>query len=175
MHHHLEEGMECSIEMLTVLLCHGSRLDDVDQDGNTPLSLYLQGFSLLGQMEICHFLLEHGADALWRSPKGQNLAHLAMYGPVAALGVLGALSNHGVDVTAKDTSGKSILHYGAIHGTLSKEILNFIQRNNLHLDDKDAQGKTSLMYAEEEASKERHCDLFAGDRWQHTLENLRSL
>ena len=170
MHHHLEVA-SCSTEMITVLLFYGTRLNDVDQDGNTPLSLHLQRSNWAGQAEICHFLLEHSADALWRSPTGQNLAHLAMCKPMADASILEALSDHGVDVAAKDTSGKSILHYGAIHGSLSKEILNFIQRNNLfHLDDEDAQGKTSFMYAEE-ACKERPC----GDRWRHSLENLHSL
>lgn len=145
MHHHLEVA-GCSIEMITVLLFYGARLNDADQDGNTPLSLHFQRSKWAGQAEICRFLLGHGADALWRSPTGQNLAHRAMCKPMADPCVLEALSNHGVDVAAKDTSGKSILHYGyggAIHGSLSKEILNFIQRNNLlHLTDEDAQGKT---------------------------------
>lgn len=55
MHHYLEVR-NGSIEMITVLLNHGARLNDVDQDGNTPLSLHLQGFKRADQTKTCHFL-----------------------------------------------------------------------------------------------------------------------
>lgn len=163
MHHYLEVR-NGSIEMITVLLNHGVRLNDVDQDGNTPLSLHLQGFKRADQTKICRFLLENSADALWRSPKGQNLAHLAMCNHMVKVGVLEALSDYGVDVAAKDTSGKSILHYGAIHGSLSKEILSFIQKNNLlQLDDRDAQKKpppsVCIRSSQQEATTQLICQI----------------
>lgn len=175
LHHHLE-GFPCSIKMISILLQHGAKLNHVDHDGNTPLSLYLQSFQLADRTETCQFLLQHGADALWTSPDGENLAHLAMRAHNAKIDVLRTLAAHGVDLAAKDNNMKSILHHGAIHGSLSKEILDFIRRVCLlHLDDRDTQGKTPILYASEAANKKRSCNLFARDRWKHTLEHLHSL
>lgn len=175
LHHHLK-SFPCSIKMITVLLHHGANLNSVDHGGDTPLSIYFQSIQFADRTETCQFLLEHGADPLWTSPDGQNLAHLAMHAHNVNINVLQTLTTHGVDLAAKDNNMKSILHHGAIHGSLSKEILKFIQRNNLlHLDDRDTQGKTPLLYALEEANKKRSPDEFAGNRWKHTLEHLHSL
>ncbi|RHZ60776.1 hypothetical protein CDV55_105026 [Aspergillus turcosus] len=163
LHNYLHAGRS-SIEMVTVLMRHGMRLNNIDQDGNSPLSLHLQAFNLADRTETCCFLLQHGADALWTNQEGQNLAHLAMCSPKADLAVLELLSAYGVDLAAKDNSGKSLLHHGAIHGSLTMEILNFIRPNDLlHPDDSDKEGKTPLLYASEAANKKQSYS-FAGDR-----------
>lgn len=94
LHHHLE-GFPCSIEMIFILLQHGAKLNHVDHDGNTPLSLYVRSSRLADRTETCQFLLQHGADALWTSQDGENLAHLAMRAHNVKLGVLETLAAHG--------------------------------------------------------------------------------
>ncbi|KAJ9266774.1 hypothetical protein DTO212C5_6201 [Paecilomyces variotii] len=157
MHYHLSAPI-CSRAMLEVLLRYGAKIDAVDKEGNTPLSLFLRGFTLGDRTETCRFLLQNGANALW-----------------AELGVLESLTAYGVDLEAKDKSGKSILHHGAIHGSLSSDILKYVQENSLlKVDEMDGEGKTPLLYASEAAEKEWPRDLFARDRWKSTLENLRN-
>lgn len=174
LHYHLTANT-CSLEMIAILLRHGTSLTDVDQDGDTPLSLYLRGFRLGDRTEICCFLLQHGADALWTSSEGQNLAHLAMHSHSTEPGVLKALRDHGVDLAARDDSGKTILHHGAMSGSLSKEVIDFLRKNSpFDLAERDKEGKTPLLYAREAANKTRSRDVFAGGRWKHTLENLSS-
>ncbi|KAL4787462.1 ankyrin repeat-containing domain protein [Aspergillus varians] len=175
MHHHLDDDA-CSLEMIIVLLFYGARLNNIDQGGNTPLSLYLGSFQWVDRTEICRFLLQHGADAHWRSPNGQNLAHLAMCSYRGEVGVLEALRDHDVDLTAKDDSGETILHHGAIHGTLNEEVLSFVQGSNLfRLDDKDNEGKTPLLYASEAANETRSPDSLARHRWNSSLGYLKRL
>ncbi|PIG80286.1 hypothetical protein AARAC_011254 [Aspergillus arachidicola] len=175
LHHHLQSCF-CSLEMVTILLDHGVRVDDIDKNGDTPLSIYLRRFKFSCQPEICLSLLLQGAGALWTSPKGENLAHLAMHNWKAEVELLKVLSEYGVNLSATDKSGKNILHHGAIHGSVSKDILNFIlQKNLINWNDQDEKGMTPFMYALEESKKPRHPDLFASDRWQHTLENLSNL
>ncbi|GAB1198512.1 hypothetical protein APSETT444_007835 [Aspergillus pseudonomiae] len=174
LHHHLQSCI-CSLEMVTILLDHGVRVDDIDKNGDTPLSIYLRRFKL-SQSEICLSLLLQGAGALWTSPKGENLAHLAMHNWKAEVELLKVLSEYGVNLSATDKSGKNILHHGAIHGSVSKDILNFIlQKNLINWNDQDEKGMTPFMYALEESKKPRHPNLFASDRWKHTLENLSNL
>ncbi|KAE8415238.1 ankyrin repeat-containing domain protein [Aspergillus pseudocaelatus] len=175
LHHHLQSCI-CSLEMVTILLDHGVRVDDVDKNGDTPLSIYLRKFKLLCESEICLSLLQQGADAFWTSPKGENLAHLAMHNWKLEIELLKLLSEHGVNLSSKDNSEKNILHHGAIHGSVSKDILDFIlQKDLINWNDKDEKGKNPFMYALEESKKKRHPDLFASDRWKHTLENLSNL
>lgn len=40
------------------------------------------------------------------------------------------------------------------------------------LHEKDLQGKLPFDYAEEEAQRKRHPDLFNGHRWKESLQNL---
>ncbi|KAE8141784.1 ankyrin repeat-containing domain protein [Aspergillus pseudotamarii] len=158
LHHHLQSCF-CSLEMVTILLDHGVRVDDIDKNGDTPLSMYLRSFHLLCRSEICLSLLQQGASALWTSPKGENLAHLSMHNWDVEVELLKILSEHDVDLSAKD-----------------KNILEFIlQKNLITLNDRDEKGMTPLMYALEESKKTRHPNLFAPDRWKRTWENLSNL
>ncbi|KAL1847874.1 hypothetical protein Plec18170_008284 [Paecilomyces lecythidis] len=174
MHHHLSAPI-CSTAMLEVLLDYGADIDAVDQEGNTPLSLLLRGFTLMDRTNTCRFLLKNGADALWFDSTGLNLAHLSMQNHTAELGVLQSLSEYGVDLAAKDNSGKSILHHGAIHGSLSSEILVYVQEKSLlKIGEMDRERKTPLLYASKAAEEEWPHDMFAGNRWKSTLENLQN-
>ncbi|OGM47366.1 hypothetical protein ABOM_003825 [Aspergillus bombycis] len=175
LHHHLQSRI-CSLEMVTILLNHGARVDDLDKNGDTPLSLYLQTFHLSYRTEICLSLLQQGADARWTNSKGENLAHLAMRNWKVEVELLKVLSEHGVNLSAKDKSVKNILHHGAIHGSVSKDICDFILQNNLmNWNEKDEKGITPFMYVLEESKKTRHRYLFASDRWERTRENLSNL
>lgn len=79
-----------------------------------------------------------------------------------------------VDISTKDADGRGIEHHGAIHGAFNKSLTRFLRkRGHLHLHSRDSRGKTPFEYAEEEANRERHRDLFEGRRWQRSLQNLR--
>ncbi|KAJ5993067.1 ankyrin [Penicillium sp. IBT 35674x] len=175
LHHHAESTM-CSTEIINFLLELGCDLDNFDAEGNSVISQYLRSFHLFLEYEVFKLLREQSSveTILWRDQKQRNLLHLLMrqWSDENVL-IFEDLINF-VDITAKDADGRGIEHHGAIYGAFNKSLTRFLQKQgyfNLHC--KDFKDKTPLQYAEEEANRERHPDLFAGDRWQSSLQNLR--
>ncbi|KAL3475445.1 ankyrin repeat-containing domain protein [Aspergillus californicus] len=163
LHHQLQPSCS-STELTSLLLGYGAEVNSVDNQGHTPLSIYLQTFWLGEQIETCRVLLDHG----------QTLAHLAISNESPEIGVLEALSDFGLDLSLKDRNGQGILHHGVIGGSMSMQILYFLHRRQLlDLYDPDADGKSPVDYAAEEAEKERIPDSLNADRWKHTWENLQ--
>ncbi|KAE8374950.1 ankyrin repeat-containing domain protein [Aspergillus bertholletiae] len=174
LHHHLKSSV-CSLEIVTILLDHGVSVNNVDNNGDTPLSLYL-GLKPSPRAAICLYLLQKGADTFWTNSKGENLAHLAMRSWKVDVEVLKVLLYHGVDLSAKDNSGKNILHHGAICGSASKDILDFIfEENLLNWNDRDEAGMTPFAYVLHESKKTQCPNTFASGRWKCTMENFCNL
>jgi ankyrin repeat protein len=175
LHYHAESPM-CSPEMISVLMELGCDVDKLDAEGNSVLSQYLRSFHLLIRYDVFKLLLEHSRTQgiRWTDQKQRNLLHLVMrqWGDdnVRILEDLMGV----VDATTKDAYGMGIEHHGAIHGAFNKSLTRFLrEKGYLNLHSKDFSGKTALQYAEEEASRERHRDLFGNYRWQRSLQNLR--
>ncbi|KAF5005828.1 hypothetical protein F66182_15901, partial [Fusarium sp. NRRL 66182] len=83
------------VDIITLLLHHGANMNHTDLEGNSPLSIYLQTPTFEDRTAITRFLLEQGADPLWKNSDGQTLAHVTMNNYEAEVGVLELLDSHG--------------------------------------------------------------------------------
>ncbi|KAL4789263.1 ankyrin [Aspergillus venezuelensis] len=176
LHYHAESPM-CSIETISILMNFGCDVDRLDSEGNSALSQYLRSFHLGIRYDVFQLLHERSSTEgiRWTDQKQRNLLHLSMRqwsdDNVHILKDLMEL----VDITAQDADGMSIEHHGAIHGAFNKSLTRFLrERGLLNLHAKDISGKTPLQYAEEEANRARHPDLFGGHRWERSWQNLRN-
>ncbi|RAH55917.1 ankyrin [Aspergillus piperis CBS 112811] len=176
LHYHAESPM-CSIETISILMEFGCDVDRLDSEGNSALSQYLRSFHVLLRHDVFQLLHKHSSPEgiRWTDQKQRNLLHLLMRqwsdDNVHILKVLMGL----VDITAQDADGMGIEHHGAIHGAFNKSLTQFLRhRGLLNLHAKDISGKTPLQYAEEEANRARHPDLFGGHRWERSWQNLRN-
>ncbi|OQD86803.1 hypothetical protein PENANT_c007G02642 [Penicillium antarcticum] len=176
LHYHAESPM-CSTEMTRILMKLGCDVDKLDAEGNSALSKYLRSFHLNIRYDVFELLREcsRTEGIRWTDQKQRNLPHLLMRQcGDDNVRILEDLMNF-VDITTKDANGMGIEHHGAIHGAFNKSLTRFLRkRDYLNLHSKDFSGKTPLQYAEEEANRERHRNLFQGCRWQRSLQNLRA-
>ncbi|KAJ5176350.1 uncharacterized protein N7482_002227 [Penicillium canariense] len=175
LYHHVESEI-CSAEMVNLLLTYGCKMNKLDAQGNSVLSQYLSSFHLGIQYDVFQILLRHsGTEGIhWADSEQRNLLHLLMcQWDNDNIPILKDLSKF-VDITAKDADGRGIEHHGAIHGAFNASLTRFLQEGgSLKLHEKDLMGKTPLEYAVEEADRERPSDLFGGQRWQESLQNLK--
>ncbi|KAJ5291436.1 hypothetical protein N7478_000687 [Penicillium angulare] len=175
LHYHTASVM-CSTEMISILLELGCDINRLDADGNSVLSQYLQSSHMHINYDVYKLLRERSSmeRKRWADQKQRNLLHLLMrHWSDDNVLILEDLMDF-VSITAKDVDGMGIEHHGAIHGAFNKPLTRFLRkRGYLNLHSKDSRHKTPLQYAEEEANRERHPDLFEGHRWQKSLENLR--
>ncbi|KAL2844564.1 ankyrin, partial [Aspergillus pseudoustus] len=175
LHHHAESPI-CSTEMINILINLGCDVDKLDAAGNSALSQYLRSFHLRIEYDVFKILSKRSKNegVHWTDNKHRKLLHLLMrHWGDDNVRILEDLMNY-MDITMKDDDGMGIEHHGAIHGAFNKSLTRFLRQSghlNLHI--KDSSGKTPLQYAEEEANRERHRNLFEGCRWQRSLENLR--
>lgn len=118
MHHHVKSYI-CSVEVIKELVKCGFGPNELDENGDSVLSLYLRSFYLCLQVDVFDCLVENGASMNWLGAGMQSLIHLVIYQSDRenAL-VLERLLKCGIDIKAKDTDGRGILHHGAIHGAL---------------------------------------------------------
>uniref|UniRef100_A0A2I3HB36 Retinoic acid induced 14 n=1 Tax=Nomascus leucogenys TaxID=61853 RepID=A0A2I3HB36_NOMLE len=77
-------------------------------DGNIPLLLAVQN----GHSEICHFLLDHGADVNSRNKSGRTALMLAC--EIGSSNVVEALIKKGADLNLVDSLGHNALHYSKL-------------------------------------------------------------
>ncbi|KAF3399519.1 hypothetical protein DPV78_006382 [Talaromyces pinophilus] len=174
--HHVKSPL-CSIKMIHLLSQHGLGLNELDENGDSVLSLYLRSFHLKFQAGIFDHLLQIGASVSWFSQATEGLIHLVMrqWDGDNALVLMHLLQIF--DIRAKDDNGRNILHHGAIHGAFNRKLTEFLRDADIFslLNEKDFRGKAPLDYAEEEARRKRHPNLFMGSRWQESLRNLKTL
>ena len=175
LHYHAEAPI-CSTEMIGVLMKLDCDIDKLDADGKSALSQYLKSFHFEIRYDVFKLLRERSRTEgiRWTDRNQRNLLHLLMrqWGN-DNVRIIEDLMGF-VDITTKDADGMGIEHHGAIHGAFNKSLTRFLKKSGcLNLHSKDFSGKTPLQYAEEEASRERHPDLFGGGRWLRSLQNLR--
>ncbi|CAG8909914.1 unnamed protein product [Penicillium egyptiacum] len=174
LHYHVQTEV-CSEEIIRILLEHGVDINGIDEDGNSPLSLFLRTSHLIKPAAICPFLLTRGACPLWSDHVGRNLAHISMLSSsfISPDQVLSTLKDFAVDITTKDLNNRGILHYGARHGSIRQPIIDLLRESDsLGLHDHDEYGRTPISYAKEQAMLPRDPDSSAQGRWASTLNIL---
>ncbi|KAH8690777.1 hypothetical protein BGW36DRAFT_328708 [Talaromyces proteolyticus] len=179
--HYYAESLICSIDMLNLLLDNEFDINSLDVEGNSVLSIYLSSFRLRVRVDIFQSIVKGMSDKnntqwmSWLDKKKRNLAHMLMrQWDEDNVAILNDLLKAGVDKNAKDTDGRGIVHHGAIHGSFNKVLVRYLgEEGILQLHERDRKGKTSLEYAEEEANRERHIDLWLGHRWKESFHNLK--
>ncbi|KUL80754.1 hypothetical protein ZTR_09445 [Talaromyces verruculosus] len=176
LHHHSKSDFG-SIEIINLLSQSGFDLNILDDNGESVLSLYLGSFHLLFRVDVFDCLVEKGADMTWLSEQKESLIHRVMHQWDSNNALVLERLLRSLDIRTKDAKDRNVLHHGAIHGAFNEKLTNFLrERDILHLlRENDFQGKTPLDYAEEEARRERHPDLFMGSRWHESLRNLKTL
>jgi ankyrin repeat protein len=176
LHHHAKSDFG-SIEIIDLLSQFGFDLNILDDNGESVLSLYLRSFHLHFKVDIFNCLLRHGANTAWLSEKGENMIHLVMHQWDSGNSLVLESLLQSLDIRAKDAEGRNVLHHGAIHGAFNEKLTTFLRERDIRhlLGENDSSGKTPLDYAEEEARRERHPDLFKGSRWHESLHNLQTL
>ncbi|EED16472.1 ankyrin, putative [Talaromyces stipitatus ATCC 10500] len=176
LHHHVKSYF-CSVETINLLLQHGFGPNELDENGDSVLSLYLRLFHIRFQVEIFDCLVQNGASMTWFSEGREGLIHLVMRQWDGDNFLVLKRLLQCFDIAAKDAKGRNVLHHGAIHGAFNKDLTNLPQETNIFdsLHEKDFQGKTPLDYAEEETQRKRHPNLFKENRWNESLHNLKSL
>ncbi|KAM3563054.1 hypothetical protein ARSEF4850_002521 [Beauveria asiatica] len=144
LHHLVKESYHADEEAIVSLVSAGVRVEDLDDEGSSPLSLYLT------------------ADL----PLSPNAARVSWESRIE---VLQTLEEFGVDVAAKDCEGRTLLHHCAIAGSLTEQAFHFL-RDKAGLDKhlQDHHGKTPLQYATEERRKERDPFIYDPNRWSRT-------
>jgi ankyrin repeat protein len=92
-----------NLERVRQLVEGGANIDEVDEHGNTALSLA----NLCEHFEIVMYLVEHGANVARTDSEGTTALHLAcVYGN---LSVVKYLLAHGSRITDRDKGGKTAL------------------------------------------------------------------
>lgn len=157
-HYYLESGI-CLTKTIEAFLEHGANMKSVDNNGDCPLSIFLQPrrYSFPrnhdNREEICKLLLERGSDLNWKNHFGENLAHASMHG--SNPNILGILKRYGVDIAASDCRDRNILHHGAMYGYVNEETINLIPEHiDLLMNQTDIYGMTPLSYAEHYADRD---------------------
>ncbi|RAO74327.1 uncharacterized protein BHQ10_010339 [Talaromyces amestolkiae] len=176
LHHHAKSDFG-SIELINLLSESGFDLNLLDDNGESVLSLYLGSFHLLFRVDVFDCLVDNGADVTWLSEQKESLIHRVMHQWDSDNALVLERLLRSLDIRAKDAKDRNALHHGAIHGAFNENLTSFLrERDIVHLlHENDFQGKKPLDYAEEEARRERHPDLFKGSRWHESLHNLKTL
>lgn len=176
LHHYMRSPLP-SVEIIKLLSQHGFEPNELDDNGDSVLSLYLRSLHFWFEECIFDCLIEIGASISWVGEESEGLIHLVMCQWDKRNSLILKRLLQVRDIGAKDIKGRNIIHYGAIHGAFSEDLTNVLREENILsiLNENDFQGKTPLDYAEEEARRERDPDSFGDGRWNESLQNLKTL
>jgi ankyrin repeat protein len=176
LHHHVKSLM-CSVKIINLLSQNGFEPNELDENGDSVLSLYLRSLHLGFEAGIFDCLIQIGASLTWVGEASESLIHLVMCQWDRGNSLVLERLLQVRDIRAKDNKGRNILHHGAIHGAFNKTLTNFLREENILslLNENDFQGKTPLDYAEEEARCERNPDSFGEGLWNESLQNFKIL
>lgn len=176
LHHLTSEPHHVDEEAIKSLVAAGISVNDLDDKGSSPLSLYLRTFLPLppNAAVVVRQFFRGGSSSLFKTHGELNLAHLYAKSCESRVEVLQTLEEFGVDLAAKDGEGRTLLHHAAIAGSLTEQAFRFL-RDKAGLDRhlQDHHGKTPLQYATEERRKKRDHFPYDPDRWSRTERILR--
>ena len=128
-------------EMAEILIDGGADIDLVSEiNGRTALLLA----SELGDLEMVHVLLEHGADIQMRDNLGQTARHLATrFGQES---VVKALLNAGANIDIRDSGeGMTPLSISSLQGDVA--ITKLLVSNGADIEARSASGHTPFSFA----------------------------
>ncbi|OAA33893.1 pfs domain-containing protein [Beauveria brongniartii RCEF 3172] len=171
LHHLVKESYHADEEAIVSLVSAGVRVEDLDDEGSSPLSLYLTADLPLppNAARVVYLFFRCGSNPSFKNDHELSLAHLYAQSWESRIEVLQTLEEFGVDVAAKDCEGRTLLHHCAIAGSLTEQAFHFL-RDKAGLDKhlQDHHGKTPLQYATEERRKERDPFIYDPNRWSRT-------
>lgn len=171
LHHLAREMWHVDEEGIDSLVSAGVSAKDLDDEGFSPLSLYLSTFLPLppNAAEVVRLFFQCGSNSSFKTPHELNLAHLYAQSCESRIEILQMLEKFGVDLAAKDCEGRTILHHCAIAGSLTERAFHFLRdKAGLNKNLQDHHGKAPLQYAMEERGKERDALIYDSDRWSRT-------
>ena len=157
-----------NIDTLKLLIDRGVSINQIDNQGRSPLMMAIITAGLSCPQDAIRTLLELGADPHVTDNSGRNLAHLLVSGWYRVkTETLHLLADYKVPINASDSRGRTVLHHAATSGTLDRPMLW-----GLEINARDNDQKTALDYATVEAGRSRHPDCFDEDRWSRARDLL---
>ncbi|KAK0616372.1 ankyrin repeat-containing domain protein [Immersiella caudata] len=133
-----------SLDILSLLLENGAKVNCTDKDGATPLGLFFSGSWIIGvNIDCLNTLLVAGASFACQKPDGTGLGHqYASSCYKMEVGVLRKLTEYGLDLQEIDGRGGTILHRCAIVGSLTADsVRHLVVEAGLNVMWKNAKGK----------------------------------
>ncbi|KAJ3499726.1 hypothetical protein NLG97_g98 [Lecanicillium saksenae] len=178
LHHLARESHHADEETVESLVSAGVSAKDLDDEGSSPLSLYLTTFLPLppNAAAVVRQFFRGGSNPSFKTRDDSNLALLYAKSCKSGVEVLQTLEEFGVDLAAKDSEGRTLLHHAAIAGSLTEQAFHFLRdKTGLDRHLQDHHGKTPFQYATEERRKKRHPCTYDSDRWSRTEKILLSV
>jgi ankyrin repeat protein len=127
------------------LCAKGVKVNAVDSDGQTPLSMAISqprgtAYATQSSMETMRILLRCGADISYRDKEGRTLLHDAVRRDREDIVYL--LLKHGADINAKDKYGYTSLHWAV--SSKNKEMVELLVARGADVNARNLQGRTPL-------------------------------
>ncbi|OAQ67814.1 nacht and ankyrin domain-containing protein [Pochonia chlamydosporia 170] len=176
--HHLVKRDICVDPGALNLLCQEQvSAADLDNEGMSPIAIYLSQFSFCWddeKLQVVSKLFEQGADPLQTlGSKKIGLGHLAAKSPGVNVELLRTLSEFGVDLHLKDANDGTILHSIAASGFLTLPVLRFLQNEiGLPIAGKDARDMTPRDLATLRSLEKHDPHVYDSGRWLRTKDML---
>ena len=176
--HHLVNGRGyVDIAALQCLTTRGVYVNDIDDEGYSPLARYLRSFldRSSHKAKIAEHLFQAHADPSFRTVDGLTLGHLSASADELDIELLQVLARNFVDLQLPDQDGRTILHHCAVAGSLKTRVALRFLCNEVGLSTRsyDKNRKTSMDLATEACDEDHHWMMFRPRRWQLTAQLLR--
>lgn len=124
------------IGVVDLLLSHGARINEQDNNGETPLHLFYD------DPVLCEALLDRGADPNLRNNEGLSAFAQLLDDSHFRADLLRRMIEAGADLKAVNTRGETVLHLAARAGT--GDVFRLALEKGAALEAQDAQGNTVL-------------------------------
>ncbi|CAM9889891.1 unnamed protein product [Sphacelaria rigidula] len=137
-------------EVVSLLVHHGSRVDEVDCDGNSALMLAAKH----GKLMSARALLTNGADVSLRGHGETSWSALDLACIGGHVHVARELRRHGADVDSTSPhEGRTALHFASRHG--HEQAASFLIQEGAYVNCLDREGDDPLLLA----TKHGHCSV----------------
>ncbi|KAF5264449.1 hypothetical protein FOXYS1_4771 [Fusarium oxysporum] len=179
LHHLLCNNANVDISVAKYAFERFNGINDLDNDGMSPMALYLGALVLCayqGDLELLDLMFEYGADPAFKTAEGLGLVHLVAGSHRFSVSVLRKLARWDVNLRSKDEQGRTALHHSSIEGTLTEDVLHFLcEEIQLSVALRDVHGNTPLDYATKMGQKDHDPNIYDPHRWVRTEALLRGL